>query len=103
MFSIDKLVRSNIRNLKPYSSARHEFSGEAKVFLDANENGYGSPLASSSAPPGKTLALNRYPDPLQEELKGKISFIKGVPAQNIFLGNGSDEAIDLLYRAFCNP
>jgi histidinol-phosphate aminotransferase len=109
MFDINKLVRENIQKLKPYSSARHEFTGEAKVFLDANENAFGAPLSSNSAPlhggqaPGLTPTLNRYPDPLQEELKGKISFIKGVPAHNIFLGNGSDEAIDLLYRAFCNP
>lgn len=93
-FSIDRLVRENIRRMKPYSTARHEFSGEARVFLDANENAFGSPLE---------LAYNRYPDPLQWELKEKISRIKGVPPENIFLGNGSDEAIDLLYRIFCEP
>ena len=77
-----------------YSSARHEFTGHASVFLDANENSFGSPLPDD---------FNRYPDPLQIEVKGKLSKIKGVPAQNIFLGNGSDEAIDLLYRIFCEP
>jgi len=107
MFELDKLLRNNIRNLKPYSSARDEFKGEAEIFLDANENAFGSP----SAPPsvfaqdrlGMTPALNRYPDPMQVEVKEALSQIKGVPAGNIFLGNGSDEVIDLLYRAFCNP
>jgi histidinol-phosphate aminotransferase len=94
MFEIENLVRSNIRKLKPYSSARSEFKGTASVFLDANENSFGSPLSES---------YNRYPDPLQAELKEKISGIKGVPSQNIFLGNGSDEAIDLLFRIFCEP
>lgn len=94
MTDIDALVRENILQLKPYSSARDEFQGEASVFLDANENTFGSPLPQS---------YNRYPDPLQKELKQKISRIKGVPPQNIFLGNGSDEAIDLVYRIFCNP
>jgi histidinol-phosphate aminotransferase len=91
---IDKLVRDNIRNMAPYSTARHEFTGIATVFLDANENAFGSPLDKN---------YNRYPDPLQAELKEKISRIKGVPARNIFLGNGSDEAIDLLFRIFCEP
>ncbi len=94
MFNIDTILRDNIRNLVPYSSARDEFKGEASVLLDANENAYGSPLPAP---------YNRYPDPLQLKLKEKISTIKGVPAQNIFLGNGSDEAIDILYRAFCRP
>ena len=94
MFSIKNLLRNNIKNLIPYSSARDEFKGKAEVFLDANENSYGSPLDEN---------FNRYPDPMQLELKEKISQIKGVPAENIFLGNGSDEAIDILYRAFCNP
>lgn len=80
--------------MTPYSSARDEFSGEASVLLDANENAFGSPLAHH---------YNRYPDPLQQQLKLKLSTIKGVPARNIFLGNGSDEAIDILYRAFCRP
>lgn len=94
MFDPYPLVRENIKHLKPYSSARDEFSGEAKVFLDANENSFGSPLQES---------CNRYPDPLQWELKRKIAGIKGVPAENIFLGNGSDEAIDILFRIFCEP
>lgn len=80
--------------MTPYSSARHEYAGEAAIFLDANENSFGSPLQQN---------YNRYPDPLQQKLKEKISSIKGVPVQNIFLGNGSDEAIDLLFRIFCNP
>ncbi len=93
-FELDKLVRENIKKMTPYSSARHEFAGEATVFLDANENSFGSPLEEN---------YNRYPDPLQLKLKEKISQIKGVPVQNIFLGNGSDEAIDLLFRVFCYP
>ena len=93
-FNIDTLVRDNIRKLTPYSSARHEFSGTASVFLDANENAFGSPLP---------VNYNRYPDPMQFPLKEKISQIKGVPSANIFLGNGSDEAIDLLFRIFCEP
>jgi histidinol-phosphate aminotransferase len=94
MFDINKLVRENIRQLIPYSSARDEFKGEAEIFLDANENSFGSPLQTN---------YNRYPDPLQKDLKDKISSIKGVPAGNIFLGNGSDEVIDILYRCFCRP
>ncbi len=93
-FELDKLVRNNIKRMTPYSSARHEFAGEAAIFLDANENSFGSPLQQN---------YNRYPDPLQQKLKEKISTIKGVPVQNIFLGNGSDEAIDLLFRIFCEP
>ena len=93
-FDLNEIVRPNIRRMTPYSSARHEFSGEATVFLDANENAFGSPLATN---------VNRYPDPLQLSLKEKISSIKGVPASNIFIGNGSDEAIDLLFRIFCEP
>lgn len=93
-FDLDSLVRDNIKNLKPYSSARSEFSGTAKVFLDANENSFGSPL---------TKWYNRYPDPLQWELKKRIADIKKVDAENILLGNGSDECIDLLIRAFCEP
>jgi len=89
-FDIDRLLRRNIRNLKPYSSARDEFSGEAAVFLDANENPYNSPW-------------NRYPDPHQRILKDKVGEIKNIPPQKIFLGNGSDEPIDLLFRAFCEP
>jgi histidinol-phosphate aminotransferase len=94
MFDLNKLVRKNIKSLKPYSSARSEFSGTAKVFLDANENSFGSPL---------TRWYNRYPDPLQWELKKKIASIKNVAAENMLLGNGSDECIDLLIRAFCDP
>jgi histidinol-phosphate aminotransferase len=91
---INNLVRDNIKRLVPYSSARHEFVGEASVYLDANENSIGSPLEE---------AFNRYPDPLQWPLKFQLTKIKGVPAENIFIGNGSDEVIDLLYRIFCNP
>jgi len=88
------LQRENIKNLSPYSTARDEFKGQASVYLDANENSFGSPLPAD---------YNRYPDPLQLDLKDAISKIKGVPIENTFLGNGSDEAIDLLFRAFCNP
>lgn len=77
-----------------YSSARHEFTGHASVFLDANENAFGSPL---------DVPYNRYPDPLQVLLKERLSEIKGVPAANIFIGNGSDEPIDLMFRIFCEP
>jgi histidinol-phosphate aminotransferase len=87
---INQLLRKNIQSLKPYSSARDEYSGEAMVFLDANENPFNQPY-------------NRYPDPLQKEVKAKISKLKNIPAENIFLGNGSDEPIDLLVRAFCEP
>ncbi|MDB5191660.1 MAG: hisC [Segetibacter sp.] len=94
MFELNKLTRENIKKLTPYSSARDEFSGEAKVFLDANENAIGSPV---------TKWYNRYPDPHQVKLKEAISQVKSVPANQIFLGNGSDECIDLLYRCFCEP
>ena len=91
MKSLQDLTRKNIWNLAPYSSARNEYAGrEARVFLDANENPYNAPF-------------NRYPDPLQLELKAAIAKVKGVPAECIFLGNGSDEAIDLPYRCFCEP
>ncbi|MFD2163588.1 histidinol-phosphate transaminase [Paradesertivirga mongoliensis] len=93
-FNLNNLLRENIKNLVPYSSARDEFKGEASVYLDANENSYGSPIATP---------FNRYPDPLQFAVKKRISEIKGVPPRNIFLGNGSDEAIDILFRAFCRP
>ncbi|MFI5163694.1 MAG: histidinol-phosphate transaminase [Bacteroidia bacterium] len=96
-FKLENILRENIKKLVPYSSARDEFKGEANIFLDANENSYGSPLPLGAG------QFNRYPDPLQLKLKEKISKIKGIPAQNIFLGNGSDEAIDILYRAFCDP
>ncbi|WP_183561177.1 histidinol-phosphate transaminase [Mucilaginibacter sp. SP1R1] len=94
MFNINNILRENIKNLTPYSSARDEYQGEASVFLDANENAFGSPLAQQ---------FNRYPDPLQYAVKKRLTEIKGVPPRNIFLGNGSDEAIDILFRSFCNP
>lgn len=87
---INTLVRRNVLNMKPYSSARDEFHGEAEIFLDANENPYPSPY-------------NRYPDPLQWSVKKKLAAIKGVTPEQIFLGNGSDEPIDLIIRAFCEP
>ncbi len=91
MRSLQSLTRENIWNLAPYSSARNEYSGHvAEVFLDANENPYNRPY-------------NRYPDPLQQELKARIAAIKGIKEECIFLGNGSDEAIDLPYRCFCRP
>ncbi len=93
-FDLQTIVRPNILRLKPYSSARSEFAGAADVFLDANENAFASP-----AGPG----YNRYPDPLQKELKERISELNGVAEPNIFVGNGSDEAIDLLFRIFCEP
>jgi histidinol-phosphate aminotransferase len=94
MFNLDTLVRENIKKLVPYSTARDEFKGEASIFLDANENNFGSPLP---------VNYNRYPDPMQWQLKYKIADIKGVPPQNIFIGHGSDEAIDVLYRSFVIP
>ncbi len=104
-FNLDKLVRENIKRMTAYSSARHEFSGVATIFLDANENAFGSPLPSlcEERGPGGEANYNRYPDPLQLKVKEKISRIKGIPVPNIFLGNGSDEAIDLLFRIFCEP
>jgi histidinol-phosphate aminotransferase len=93
-FDLNKITRSNIKQLVAYSSARDEFSGEAKVFLDANENSIGSPLMKW---------YNRYPDPHQVAIKQKIAIIKAIAAEHIFLGNGSDECIDLLYRSFCEP
>ena len=89
MFDINKIVRPNILSLEAYSSARDEFTGSEGVFLDANENPFGD--------------LNRYPDPFQKAVKERLSEIKSVPAQNIFLGNGSDEIIDLCFRVFCEP
>ena len=90
MKTIAQLIRPNIKSLKPYSSARDEYSGEEAIFLDANENPFNAPY-------------NRYPDPYQRKLKNRIAEIKGVPADCIFLGNGSDEPIDLSFRAFCEP
>ncbi|MFC2136613.1 histidinol-phosphate transaminase [Bacteroidota bacterium] len=90
MFDLNKLVRKNIKELVPYSSARNEYSGKEAVFLDANENPYNAPY-------------NRYPDPLQVELKKEIATIKNVKPEQVFLGNGSDEAIDIIFRIFCEP
>jgi histidinol-phosphate aminotransferase len=89
MFNLEKLVRKNILALQPYSSARDEYKGKDAIFLDANENPFGE--------------LNRYPDPKQVELKKKLSKIKDIATGNIFVGNGSDEVIDLAYRIFCEP
>ncbi len=119
------LVRKNIKDLVPYSSARQDFKGEASIFLDANENSYGSPVflpspqktveplsfpqaggvsqGRANEPAELVVEFNRYPDPLQWHLKSELSKIKGVPPENIFVGNGSDEVIDLAYRIFCNP
>ncbi len=90
MFNLNNVIRENVKSLTPYASARTEFTGERGVFLDANENPFNSPY-------------NRYPDPLQLKVKEKLAFLKGVKSNEIFLGNGSDEAIDLLIRAFCEP
>lgn len=87
---INQLLRKNIAVLSPYSCARDEFEGEASVYLDANENPYNAPY-------------NRYPDPLQKALKEQIAALKGISPEQIFLGNGSDESIDLAFRAFCEP
>lgn len=92
---IENLIRPNIRSLKPYSSARDEFEGEASVWLDANEN--------PEALPGLMQGINRYPSPLQPDLRYQISKEKGINPDRIFIGNGSDEAVDLLFRVFCNP
>src|SRR5665647_1480816 len=89
-FSLQDITRKNIRSLQPYSSARDEYTGEASVFLDANENPFNAPY-------------NRYPDPRQLALKNQLGRIKKVSSDRIFLGNGSDEPIDLLFRAFCEP
>ena len=90
MRSLEELVRPNVWRMQPYSSARNEFQGNASVFLDANENPWNEPI-------------NRYPDPLQRQVKAHLSQLKGVEPRSIFLGNGSDEAIDLVIRAFCEP
>jgi len=89
MIDIHKLVRDNVKNLTPYSCARDEFKGDSGIFLDANENPYGK--------------LNRYPDPYQKTLKKAVSEFKNIPEENIFIGNGSDEIIDLCFRVFCRP
>ena len=93
-FDIKKIVRPNIEILKAYSSAKDEYTGEANVLLDANENSLGSPL---------TKWYNRYPDPYQKKVKERLSFIKQIKSEQIFLGNGSDECIDNLFRTFCEP
>ena len=90
MIDIEKLIRKNIASLTPYSTARDEYQGKLGIFLDANESPFDN-------------GYNRYPDPHQKELKTKLSEIKGLPIENIFLGNGSDEAIDLMFRIFCEP
>lgn len=89
MFQLEKIIRPNILSLKPYNSARDEFKGKDGIFLDANENPFGN--------------LNRYPDPYQKALKEKLSALKNIATENIFVGNGSDEVIDLAFRIFCNP
>ena len=89
MVDLDELVRDNVKRLTPYSCARDDFKGNTGIFMDANENPYGN--------------LNRYPDPYQKELKTAISKVKGIEEEKIFLGNGSDEIIDLCFRVFCNP
>lgn len=93
-FNLNKLLRPHILTIAPYTSARDEYTGKIGVFLDANENPYGSVTDGNH---------NRYPDPYQIDLKSKLSEIKGIAPDQIFLGNGSDEAIDLLFRALCNP
>lgn len=92
--NLQQLIRPHLLDLKPYSSARDEFSGQAEVYLDANENSFGSLVGDN---------FHRYPDPYQKELKAAIAQLKNVPTDQIFLGNGSDEAIDLLIRLFCRP
>jgi histidinol-phosphate aminotransferase len=89
MFDLNKIIRENVKKLTPYSSARDEFKGKTGIFMDANENPYGN--------------LNRYPDPYQRDLKTEIAKVKGIEEEKIFLGNGSDEIIDLCFRVFCNP
>lgn len=89
-FDLNRLLRPNIKSLKPYSSARTEFKGQANILLDANESPYNEPY-------------NRYPDPFQSKLKARLSELKSIPSENLFVGNGSDEIIDLLIRAFCIP
>jgi len=89
MFDLNEIVRVNVKKLIPYSSARDEFKGKTGIFMDANENPYGN--------------LNRYPDPYQRDLKTAIAKVKGIEEEKIFLGNGSDEIIDLCFRVFCNP
>jgi len=119
MVQINKLVRKNIRKLIPYTSARDDFAGDASVFMDANENPFDTNIRIEFLKDSESIMvsnrvyyeigktslakLNRYPDPLQHELKDKIARVKSVSSENIFPGNGSDEIIDLLVRAFCEP
>ena len=91
---IDRLVRNNIREMTAYSSARSEFTGSGEIYLDANENSFGSPVACD---------YSRYPDPLQTELRNRLACMHRVDPSNVFVGNGSDESIDLLVRIFCRP
>lgn len=93
-FDLGNLVRENIKRVTPYSSARSEFNGRAKIFLDANENSFGSPVIAG---------YPRYPDPLQTKIKNRLAEMIRVQSNQIFVGNGSDEAIDLLFRIFCRP
>ncbi|MDQ4119980.1 MAG: histidinol-phosphate transaminase [Acidobacteriota bacterium] len=93
-FDLNNLVRENVKKLVPYSSARKEFAGAAEIFLDANENSFGSPTATQ---------FNRYPDPLQTKIKERIARWHDLSLEQVFIGNGSDEAIDLLFRVFCEP
>lgn len=90
MKEVERLIRPDLLTLKPYSSARDDFKGKAEVFIDANENPFDN-------------KINRYPDPLQRKLKDQISLIKSIPVDSIFLGNGSDEVLDLIIRLFCVP
>jgi len=94
MFDLDRLVRDNIKRLVPYSSARQEFAGDGRIFLDANENSFGSSVGGN---------YNRYPDPVQTAIRKRIASQKGLDPEQVFVGNGSDEAIDLLIRIFCRP
>ena len=91
-FKLDNLIRENVKRLKPYSSARDEFKDATAdmIFIDANENPFDT-------------GLNRYPDPQQSKVKAEISKLRGVATRNILLGNGSDEVLDLIFRAFCEP
>ena len=91
---IDRLVRENIRKMTAHSSARSEFAGSGEIYLDANENSFGSPVGPD---------YSRYPDPLQSELRIRLAGMHGMSPSNIFVGNGSDESIDLLVRIFCGP
>ncbi len=104
MKDIKKLVRANIAALTPYSTARDEYKGSLGILLDANENPYDAPYPSAAGRPGGTYEINRYPSTsLKEAVRSKVAALKGVTPERLFLGNGSDEAIDLCYRVFCEP